>query len=651
MGSKMLINRKELLYYIFFILMIAAKGLGLDSGDRAYYILSALALAAVAGKLVMTRYSKKEVIVMGFMCFTAAFAYINSGRPGIVLSVLAIAGMKDMDVKKLFRAGLIVFGAAFAVKVSAAAAGVIPNALTVHEKGGIGEIIRWGMGFSTGNVFHESYFILTAFIVYNMGKKYGLKQMLLLMCGNLLVFAFSFSYTGILVTTFYLLLSLYAVKRKRLSKGERIIAQLPLPLCLLCSFITPFMVGTPAGDKLNSLLQARPAFSYYFLTNQPITLFGAKMKDVPNFWIIMDNGYVYFLMTFGIVAFAIFCAGYAITIGKYSGLLVKEDNKINYNKELAMIYAFLLYGIMEQFISNAFMNISIFFIGEVFFAGINLRKEKKTGDIKIQNSKIPDRLVKWGEKEAARGSCKQGINSLYKSCQVIMGRISEKRRFIYSAGMVMGILFLTAYLAGGKRVEYVTVPITGVNQIEAESVLLQFPVPYTEKDDLKREMKKYGALIEEEALLEKALSNAQAENISVEELKSIIQISIPQQVQKDKNYDAFRLRLLKSYYDVPQEVYRAVLEEIVTQLQENGSIDGKMTASAIYSEVIGKSFGTERMEHIGGKENYYVEKAGNIAAAENIRTGIIWTLTGLLSGGMLALAAVSRSSKSKRVKG
>lgn len=119
------------------------------------------------------------------------------------------------------------------------------------------------------------------------------------------------------------------------------------------------MLNIPLMQKLDAMLQARLSFSAYYLTNQPITLFGAKMRDVPNFWVIMDNGYVYIFMTFGIVAFILFCMGYAVLIARYSGF--SGTGRKERLQEMSIITAFLLYGIMEQFISNAFMNLSLLF--------------------------------------------------------------------------------------------------------------------------------------------------------------------------------------------------------------------------------------------------------------------------------------------------
>ncbi len=100
----MLKNRvKELSYYLFFGLMVLAKGIGLDSGVRFYYILSAAACLCLGIKLVLTKYSIRQIGAMAFLCIIAFVSYRNSGRLGIVLTVFALIGLKDMELKKLFR--------------------------------------------------------------------------------------------------------------------------------------------------------------------------------------------------------------------------------------------------------------------------------------------------------------------------------------------------------------------------------------------------------------------------------------------------------------------------------------------------------------------------------------------------------------------
>ncbi|NLL77139.1 MAG: hypothetical protein GX235_07815 [Clostridiales bacterium] len=619
---------KELSYYMFFVLMLASKGLGLDSGDKLYYILSLIALAAVACKLCMTEYSFKEMAVIGILLLIAFFAYRNSGRLGIVLSVLAIVGMKDMEVNKLFRLGLGVFAITFAVTVLGAAYGIIPNPLVVHEKGEIGEVIRWGMGYSTGNVFHISYFILVVLAVYNMRDKYGLKALLWLMAGNIVVFIFSLSYTGIAVTAFYLLLNLYAVKRKRLCRVEKVLSMFPLPLCLLFSFIMPFYISSPIGRKLDSLLQARLSFSNYFLTSQSITPLGTRMKDVPYFWVIMDNGYVYILMTFGVITLLLFAAAYAVLISGYS--------KSGDVRKLAVIYAFLVYGIMEQFISNAFMNISLLFIGEILFCG---KSEIKI--LKLQRTGILSGLIRLGEKEVALFSNENIIGRREKAAE----KLVKRKTRIQIAGGTAGLLLIIAYIVVGPKRAYAEVPLTALNYIDTHVALFHTEEPYEQKSGLKNLMERYQQIATDETFGEKVLEalekdnkdqriSAEVRELTPEEMRSMLEFSLPQYVHSSRNYDTFRIRLLESDYSISDETYELMLQEIVKGLEEENEKSG-VYSELLPEERIWKSAGTDRIEHITDKELYFIKKDGNIAAVENIRTAIIWMLTGCGAGSII----------------
>ena len=88
---------KELAYYLFFGIMVFAKGIGLDSGRKSYYVLSAVACICIFCKLILTKYNIRQILAVGFLCLLAFVAYRNSGRMGILLTVLAIIGIKDMD--------------------------------------------------------------------------------------------------------------------------------------------------------------------------------------------------------------------------------------------------------------------------------------------------------------------------------------------------------------------------------------------------------------------------------------------------------------------------------------------------------------------------------------------------------------------------
>lgn len=645
----MTVNRaKELSYELFFILMIFAKGIGLDSGNRLYYILSGLACVCVGVKLALTRYRIREIVAMACLCAIAFVAYLNSGRMGIVLSALTVAGLKDMDVKKLFRIGTVVYGASFAFTVIAAKFGVIGNPMVVHEKGGM-ELVRWGMGYSTGNIFHVSYFMLVALLCYTWGKECNRKRLLGLMAGNLLVYLFTLSYTGVSVTAFYLLLNLYAVKRKGLCLAEQALCQLPLPLCLLFSFGGPFALHHPWMQKLDSMLQARLSYSAYYLQNQPITLLGTRMKDVPNFWIIMDNGYVYFFMTFGVAAFALFCAGYAALIWRYSGIgrrfcLGRDGTDGQRLPELAMIFSFLLYGIMEQFFSNAFMNFSLLFMGEVLFGRQGVKYEGR-------KSARPDGLMEEEREE-------------------------ERDRKGYWGGLacgMLGVVVCAVYFLAAPQKEFVLASVSALNYVGAQGVQISVAgdgaqteresgggkegeAEVREKtedkgekgdeekaagkggkeagkeekeagdrqDGLKEKMKAYGRALETPEVLNAALYGTGMEGrLSAEELAAALEYSIPIHPYGGRDGEVFRVRLLELYYDITQEEYRMLLTYMVELVQEKE--EGKyFVCGEVYGEKIGKSAGDDRIEHMGKEKSYQVEKVGNIVKMEHIRDSVFY---------------------------
>lgn len=688
---------KELAYYLFFGLMVFAKGIGLDSGKKSYYILSAAACVCIFCKLILTKYNIRQILAVGILCLIAFVAYRNSGRMGILLTVLAIIGIKDMDIKKLFRLGLAVYGCSFAATIIMAKLGWIYNPMAVHEKGGT-ELIRWGMGYSTGNVFHVSYFMLTVYLCYTWGKSYDVKKMLGLMAGNLAVFFYSLSYTGIAVTAFYLLLNLYGVgkekafekkafkgengrrdagevkrggmefgeegcageefgkemcvgeesgKKKRsgrkLSVWESILCQLPLPLCLLFSFGGPFLLDYTFMQKVNVWLQARLSFSAYYLQNQPITLFGARMKNVPNFWIIMDNGYVYILMTFGIVAFALFCGGYAVLIARYSG---KKERL----PELAIIFSFLLYGIMEQFISNAFMNLSLLFMGEILFG---TQEEMEMGE---QDSAVIYRGMKAG---AVKIYLPESGNGLEKKAAGLGG----KGLWPWLAGLAAGLVAAGTYLVFVPVKEYVPARLDTVLYVDAQSVQIWTENEGNTEEGLIERMEGFRDILADEEILERVIGEAGLEDrISAKELSAALEFSVPAAVQDSGQLDTFRARILELYWDISDEEYGRLLEGMLRHagmpwsgdgmpaaeqelaMQQQPSFQqqppsrqthpltrtmeagGYMAKGGIYGERVGRSFGEDRIEHISGKEQYFVEKTGNIAKMEHYRDGVFWGL-------------------------
>lgn len=372
----------EIAYYIYFAVMLFAKGIGLYEGMAAYNFCLLFASGVLLIKLSMDSYSLREAVCMAALVLLGVLVWRNSGEKGPLLYILLLIGMKNIPVKRVFGLGLLVWGSAFVIQILLALAGARSGVFMAHEKLGLGHIIRWSLGYPHPNVLHISYVILIAFLLYNIrleGKKLIAATMVCFI-GNLYIFMYSISYTGFVLTVAYLICNLYFNLRKNRTKAEDILIQAVFPGCVIFSVAGPLVLKGKLFNIFDKLLNTRLYLSQYFMTRGNWTLFGDRQLEIraENKRFTLDCSYTYLLMYGGIVIFAIMCVGYFFLINRY----VKEKK----NKELAIIIGILIAGISEPFLFNtAYKNLSIIFMGSFLFEifGIMIMNKKKENSKQI----------------------------------------------------------------------------------------------------------------------------------------------------------------------------------------------------------------------------------------------------------------------------
>lgn len=148
----------------------------------------------------------------------------------------------------------------------------------------------------------------------------------LLYGGNFYIFLYSVSYTGLILTTVYLLANLYFNLRKEFTRGEKVLIQCIYPVCALLSVLGPVLIKGKLFDIFNKMMNTRWNLSRYFLTEQRISLFGTRFTDLPDKDYNIDCSYVYILMYYGIILFAIISIGYFVTIRREVKLMQLEKS-------------------------------------------------------------------------------------------------------------------------------------------------------------------------------------------------------------------------------------------------------------------------------------------------------------------------------------
>ena len=358
------VNTPEALYDGFFILLSLAKGLGFYEGQKFFILLVAPALLLGFIKIVFTPYTKRQAIFQSLFLGLTAVVYWQSHQIAVLFVAFTVLGMKGISVKKVFHIGLWVWSAC-AVALSVFSFLRLEHTIyRVHAKMGLGHIFRWSLGFTHPNILHITYLMLCALIIYELQERYGWKQCLLLMLGNLLVFFYSVSYTGFGIVTVLLAGCLYVRVRPEFCIVEKILANLVLPVCLVLSYVLPFyLYDSPFSgkvQKLNFMLNTRIWLAEQFLRSDYRSLFGADVSKVVSSAMTMDNSYVWCYINYGLIPTVIILFG-------YFGLLFYDTHKQR-TRELVILICFLAAGWTEQLLFNtSFKNITLLFLGELLF--------------------------------------------------------------------------------------------------------------------------------------------------------------------------------------------------------------------------------------------------------------------------------------------
>ena len=129
--------------------------------------------------------------------------------------------------------------------------------------------------------------------------------------------------------------------------------------------------------------------SEYYLVPENITLFGNNLENITTHVLTMDNAYVFSLVIYGIVFFAIIVVSYLLLIH----WCAREKRK----KELALISCFMIAGITEPFLFNtSFKNLTLILLGDFLFEVLrhNAEEQKEWAVLKKGNKEFCFRELK-----------------------------------------------------------------------------------------------------------------------------------------------------------------------------------------------------------------------------------------------------------------
>jgi len=360
---KMVLSVAELAYYCYFAVMTFAKGMGLYDGMWPYTAALCMGAVLIICRLALTEHTLAEWLFVLGLTGMGVLIWYNSGQKGALIYITMIVAMKNVPVKRLFSIGLVIWGLTFAAQTLLTITGLKSDIFVVHEKLGLGFLIRWSLGQPHPNVLQITFLMLCALILYlaDLKGKKLIYTTLGMLAANLYVFFYSVSYTGIILVVIYLFANLYLAYRKELCRIEESLIMLVFPACAAFAVLGPVVFSGKLWELCNKVLNTRFHIAKTHLTTDSLTLFGARPSDaIPAGLQNIDSSYVFALMRYGVVFFGLMCAGYMA--------LVWFELKQKRYRELAIVIGFAVAAIAEPFFVNpSYKNISLLFLGAFVF--------------------------------------------------------------------------------------------------------------------------------------------------------------------------------------------------------------------------------------------------------------------------------------------
>ena len=354
-------NKKIIFFNIFIILFTISKAWGLDSSNRTYYVLAAIAAVFWVFALLGTKYEIKDILFCSILLVTSAISLYCSGKIGAILPAMVIVAAKDTSIDDVIKVMMKCWIVTVSVKVLLVVLGFIPN--EIREK--TNELAKgrdsYKMGYGHPNLFALAVAVCVLLVLYTYWNNIKWWWGLLIIAVATVVFIVSLSFTG---TAVMLLAAGWCLINCLVNRSDilnRIIDLIMIVLSAVFSLGMFVIVSiTGINENLDAVLykytSSRSWVSYDMMDKYPIKLFGQRFDGRAGYEIV-DNAFLYTLIQLGIIMFCLMVIAYLFCI--------INTYKHRDTRRLFILAVFIAYGFMEQSFINPFINFSWLFIADI----------------------------------------------------------------------------------------------------------------------------------------------------------------------------------------------------------------------------------------------------------------------------------------------
>lgn len=361
-----MISVRDSFFYFYFMLMFGMRMWGVYEGKAMYAFLIVVALLLWTISFLMTEYTLFEYLWSGLLLSLAGIVYINSGEKGLLFYFTLLIGMKNVDVKSLFKWGVVAGASGMMIRGFLTTFGLVEDIVYIQERSIVGDVLRHALGAPHPNTLGTSMTVIAAMVLYIIGhddRKTVCKTSVVLFLVALFIYVFTQGRTGLFISIGVLLLNLIYTYRNSIGFLEKCVLALIMPILIVISVFIPAFATEGFLDVVKSLdftLYKRLTLGQYYFQNNAIVLWGQRLNDPLNKVYGIDLSLLYLFLQLGVIAFAVIMFMW--------GVVIFDSVKNNRTDELVIIFSFLLMGVTDPFLYNiSFKNIAFVFIGITLF--------------------------------------------------------------------------------------------------------------------------------------------------------------------------------------------------------------------------------------------------------------------------------------------
>lgn len=355
------IDALELFFFLLLAVCVAFQTWGFSFGDQAYFGAVVLVGILAVSKILVSRYTGKDLIVCGILLAIGIFFAFRSRRYTLLLTALLLISAKGVETRRLLSGYLWIKIFAIILLFGFAAAGVFDVDTFQHYRMTTGEFeTRTLINGAATNIVHLGFFAISViWLCLRYSRLHICEVAVLLTLDFILYFTITRSAAGVSLCALSILLIYTCSKFKAVERLIlRIAPLLPFGLMLIMVLLGYAYGSSELLESINRLSTGRIAYDHYWLEVYGPTVLGSNFSeliDEGNF----DDSFVYVLVIYGLV-FA------ALLYGAVTALLVKMRREGNASGSL-LIILFLVYSVVESMYPSVVVNPSLFLLGAFLF--------------------------------------------------------------------------------------------------------------------------------------------------------------------------------------------------------------------------------------------------------------------------------------------